>query len=155
MFEDKSDCPHKNTTAMKNIPHMPIPSIADPGMDGAAMKSFVRRHFEDFVNRKNSSAAFHNFSQDFLDHDGPMGPVAGPKAAQEMMEDAYRKWPDLHVEVLDSISEADKVMVRNRWTGTDSVSGKRCEFHGFVLWRFANGKIVERWATLSDPVEIA
>jgi hypothetical protein len=27
-------------------------------------------------------------------------------------------------------------------------------FDGFVLWRFANRKIVERWATLTSPAEI-
>lgn len=98
--------------------------------------------------------ALNNFSQDFLDHDGPAGPVVGPTAAKQMMESAYRKWPDLHVKVMDAICEGDKVMVRNQWTGTDSVSGAKYEFHGFVLWRFANGKIVERWATLTDPMEV-
>ena len=118
------------------------------------MKLFVRQHFDDFVNHKRSSVALQNFSQDFLDHDGPAGPVAGPEAARQMMEGAYRKWPDLQVEVLDAICDGDKVMVRNQWTGTDAVSRIKCEFHGFVLWRFANGKIVERWATVSDPQEV-
>jgi predicted ester cyclase len=118
------------------------------------MKAFVRRHFEDFVNLKKSSVAMQNFSEDFLDHDGPAGPVAGPEAARRMMEGAYQKWPDLHVEVLDGICEGDKVMVRNQWMGTDAASGRKCEFHCFVLWRFANGKIVERWATLSEPEDI-
>jgi predicted ester cyclase len=142
-------------TTMNKAKALPIPSQADPGLSGEAMKEFVRRHFDDFVNRKLSAAALQNFSPDFLDHNGPTGPVAGPVAAKQMMEGAYRKWPDLHVEVLDAICEGDKVMVRNSWTGTDSSTGKKFEFHGFVLWRFANGKIVERWATLSDPQESA
>jgi len=66
-------------------------------MSVEAMKDFVRRHFEDFVNRKRSTVAFQNFSPDFLDHDGPTGPVTGPEAAVNMMEGAYRKWPDLNV----------------------------------------------------------
>jgi predicted ester cyclase len=131
------------------------PQNEHPGLSPEEMKAFVRRHFEDFVNLKKSTVALQNFSQDFLDHDGPAGPLVGPEAARQMMEGAYRKWPDLHVEVLDAICEGDKVIVRNRWTGTDAASGTKSEFHGFVLWRFANGKIVERWATLSDPVEIA
>jgi ketosteroid isomerase-like protein len=133
---------------------LPVPAHADPGMSPGAMKAFVRAHFEDFVNRKMSMVALKNFSADFLDHDGPAGPVAGPEAARQMMEDAYRKWPDLRVEVLDCLCEGDKVVVRNRWTATDSASGKKYEFHGFVLWRFAQGKIVERWATLTDPEEV-
>ena len=42
-------------------------------------------------------------------------------------------------------------MVRNLWRGTDVATGDKIEFHGFVLWRFANGKIVERWATVTPP----
>jgi predicted ester cyclase len=134
-------------------PALPVPEQAEPGLSGEAMKAFILRHFDEFVNRKDSSVALENFSADFLDHDGPTGPVVGPVASKQMMEGAYRKWPDLHVEVLEAISEGDKVMVRNQWTGTDSVSGKKFEFHGFVLWRFAHGKIVERWATITDPQE--
>jgi predicted ester cyclase len=44
-------------------------------------------------------------------------------------------------------------MVRNIWTATDRTTGHRIGFRGFVLWRFANGKIVERWATLTPPGE--
>ena len=118
------------------------------------MKSFVRNHFEDFVNRKKSEVALTNFSQDFLDHDEPGGPAVGPIAAKRMMEGAYQRWPDLRVEVQDILAEENKVMVRNQWTATDLPSGKKIEFHGFVLWRFKNRKIVERWATLSSPQEI-
>ena len=134
--------------------HLPVPASADPGLDPVAMKEFVRRHFDDFVNRRQSDAALRNFSPDFLDHDGPDGPVLGPEAAMRMIEGAYRRWPDLRVAVLDALSEGDKVMVRNQWTGTDAGTGRQIEFHGFVLWRFARGKIVERWATITEPQEL-
>ena len=68
-----------------------------------------------------------------------------------MMESAYRLWPDLHVSVEDILAEGDKVMVRNRWSATNQSTGRRIQFKGFVLWRFANRKIVERWATLTPP----
>ena len=29
------------------------------------------------------------------------------------------------------------------------------QFHGFVLWRFQDGKIAERWATVTPPAEEA
>jgi len=115
------------------------------------MKRFVHDHFEDFVNRKKSHVALRNFSSDFIDHDEPGGPAIGPEAAKTMMESAYQRWPDLQVTIEDMIAEGDKVMVRNSWTATEATSGQRIEFHGFVLWRFANGKIVERWATVTPP----
>jgi predicted ester cyclase len=68
-----------------------------------------------------------------------------------MMEAAYKKWPDLHVTVEDILAEDDKVAVRNTWHATESATGQKIEFHGFVLWRFAHGKIVERWATITTP----
>jgi predicted ester cyclase len=128
----------------------PVPAKAAPGLTLEEMKQFVRRHFDDFVNRKVSDVALKNFSDDFLDHDEPGGAVVGPLAAKTMMEQAYQRWPDLHVEVEDILAEGDKVMVRNVWTATEKSTGK-ITFSGFVLWRFANCKIVERWATLTPP----
>ena len=132
---------------------LPVPAKADPGFSLEEMKQFVRRHFDDFVNRKMFDAALRNFSEDFLDHDEPGGPVIGPLAAKTMMENACRRWPDLHVEVEDILAEGDKVMVRNVWTATEQPGGRKIQFHGFVLWRFANRKIVERWATITPPQE--
>lgn len=133
---------------------LPVPATADPGFNLEEMKTFVRNHFDDFVNRKRSDVALKNFSDDFLDHDEPGGAVVGPLAAKTMMEHAYQIWPDLHVEVEDVLAEGDKVMVRNVWTATEKSGGKKIQFRGFVLWRFANRKIVERWATLTPPQEL-
>jgi predicted ester cyclase len=133
---------------------LPVPAQADPGLTPEEMKSFVRKHFDDFVNRKQSDVALKNFSEDFLDHDEPGGAVAGPLAAKTMMEHAYQIWPDLHVRVEEILAEGDKVVVRNVWTATEKSSGKKIRFSGFVLWRFAHRKIVERWATLTPPTEI-
>jgi predicted ester cyclase len=131
-----------------------VPPKADPGLSLEEMKSFVRNHFEDFVNRKKSEVALHNFSDDFVDHDEPGGIAVGPEAAKTMMEGAYQRWPDLQVEVEDIIAEGDKVVVRNSWHATDLATGHKIEFHGFVLWRFAHGKIVERWATITPPKSV-
>ena len=128
-----------------------VPPKADPGLSLEEMKLFVRNHFEDFVNRKKSEVALVNFSADFYDHDEPGGVAIGPHAAKSMMEGVYAKWPDLQVTVDDILAEGDKVVVRNTWRGTDSQTRRPFEFHGFVLWRFANREIVERWATITPP----
>jgi predicted ester cyclase len=133
----------------------PIPVKSEPGLTLEQMKTFVRSHFEDFVNRKKPEVALVNFSADFFDHDEPSGPQVGPEAAITMMKAAYQRWPDLHVTVEDILAEGDKVMVRNTWRATEAASGKKIEFHGFVLWRFANKKIVERWATLTPAKEVS
>jgi predicted ester cyclase len=112
-------------------------------------KQLVIGHFEDFVNHKDLAAIDRNMTENFLDHDGPAGKPAGRDADRDMMAAMHALIPDLHVDVQDAIAENDKVVVRNLWTGTNSRTGERIEFHGFVLWRIENGKIAERWATVT------
>ena len=117
----------------------------------AQMKQFVREHFEDFVNKRNAAVIRKNMTPDFYDHDGPGGKPAGVDGDEEMMMATYKSIPDLRVTIEDMIAEGDKVMCRNIWRGRDSASGKRIQFHGFVLWRFEGNRIAERWATVTPP----
>jgi predicted ester cyclase len=52
------------------------------------------------------------------------------------------------------IAEDDRVVCRNRWEATNSTTGRRIEFHGFVEWRFEGDRIAERWAAVTAPEEI-
>jgi ketosteroid isomerase-like protein len=110
-------------------------------------------HFEDFVNKKDLGAIDRNVADDFIDHDGPGGATADRQADRLMMGKMQGLFPDLRVEVKDSVAQGDKVVVRNLWTGTDARTGQRMECHGFVMWRIAGGKIVERWATVTPMQE--
>src|SRR5215472_6420361 len=116
------------------------------------MKQFVRDHFEDFVNKRNAGIIRKNMTSDFHDHDGPGGKPTGADGDEQMMVNMYNSMPDLHLTIEDMIAEGDKVVCRNIWRWTDS-SGKKMQFHGFVLWRFDGDKIAERWATVSPPAE--
>jgi predicted ester cyclase len=117
--------------------------------DLEANKRFVVKHFDDFVNGRDLDAIDRNMSVDFIDHDGPGDKRVGPSEDRAMMAQMQRSIPDLRVEVRDVVAEGDRVVVRNVWTGTDPRSGARSEFHGFVMWRLAGGKIAERWATVT------
>jgi predicted ester cyclase len=117
------------------------------------MKQFVRQHFEDFVNRRNAAVIRKNMTADFLDHDGPGGKPAGIEGDEQMMIVMYQNMPDLRVTVEEMIAEDDKVVCRNIWRWTDKASGKKMQFHGFVLWRFDGNQIAERWATVTPPAE--
>jgi predicted ester cyclase len=117
------------------------------------MKQFVREHFEDFVNRRNAAVIRKNMTSDFFDHDGPGGKPTGVEGDEKMMTGMYASMPDLHLTIEDIIAEGDKVVCRNIWRWTDKSSGKKMQFHGFVLWRFEGGKIAERWATVTSPAE--
>jgi predicted SnoaL-like aldol condensation-catalyzing enzyme len=123
------------------------------GMTHSEMKAFIRNHFEEFVNRKNLFIGEVNFAPSFVDHgaDVPPGLTPGPAGAIQYVGAALKKVPDLKVVIEDLIAEDDKVVVRNRWTGTDAASIQRLEFSGIVIWKIANRQIVERWAYLEAP----
>jgi predicted ester cyclase len=117
-------------------------------------KRLVIGHFEDFVNGRDLGAIERNMSPDFLDHDGPAGKPTGRDGDRAMMQAMHALMPDLRVEVIDAVAEGDKVVVRNRWTATNSRTGAKIEFHGFVMWRVQDGRIVERWATVTPMHEL-
>jgi len=119
------------------------------------MKQFVRQHFEDFVNRRNAAVIRKNMTPDFYDHDGPGGKPTSVDGDEQMMIAMYKSMPDLHLTIEDMIAEGDKVMCRNVWRWTDTASGKRKQFRGFVLWRFEGERIAERWATVTPPADEA
>src|SRR5215469_2790815 len=117
------------------------------------MKQRVRNHFEDFVNNRNSGVIHKNMTPDFYDHDGPGGKSTDAKGDELMMTAMYKSMPDLHLSIEDILAEGDRVVCRNIWRWTDPSSGRRMQFHGFVLWRFEGDKIAERWATVTTPAQ--
>ncbi len=117
------------------------------------MKQTIRDHFEDFVKRRNAAVIHKNMARDFYDHDGPGGKPTGVDGDEQMMLSMYKAMPDLHLTIEDLIAEGDKVVCRNIWRWTDRASGRKMQFHGFVLWRFEGDKIAERWATVTSPDE--
>jgi len=116
-------------------------------------KQFVTKHFDDFVNRQDLDVAYKNFAPEFVDRgsDVPPGMPPGPEGAKQYVGGALKKVPDLKVVIEDIIAEDDRVVVRNRWHGTDT-QGRKLHFSGIVIWRIAHRQLVERWAYL-EPIK--
>jgi predicted ester cyclase len=91
-------------------------------MTAEEAKTFVRHHFEDFVNRQDLSAADRNFAADYQEHgvDVPRGLPPGPSGPREYLAAAFHRFPDIHVTIEDILAEGDRVVVRNRWRATDA-----------------------------------
>jgi predicted ester cyclase len=125
----------------------------ETGMSLEEMKTFIRDHFEQFVNRKNLAIADVNFAAGFVDHgaDVPPGTPPGPAGAKLYVGSALKRFPDMTVTIEDIIAEGDRVVVRNLWRATNPVTGQRIQFAGIVIWRIAHRQIVERWAYLESP----
>lgn len=117
------------------------------------MKQIVRNHFEDFVNKRKPEVIRTNMSPDFFDHDGPGGKPTGVEGDEKMMRQMYELMPDLNLSIEEMIAEGDKVVCRNTWRWTDKTTGRKMQFHGFVMWRFEADKIAERWAAVTPPSE--
>lgn len=70
--------------------------------------------------------------------------------------------PDRKVEIVDMISEGDKVVVRCRTTGTNSggfpwlgatANGGKIEIEWISIYRLENGKVVEHWG-INDGITL-
>ena len=76
----------------------------------------------------------------------------GIEAFRRHAESVTEAFPDLSFDVQDMIAEDDKVMVRLVLTGTHDgpsmgfePTGQEVTFSSIVVYRFEDGKIVERW----------
>ena len=126
------------------------------GLTATEMKEFVRRHWEEFINRRNLDIADVNFAPEYEEHgaDAPPDMPLGPAGPKEYVRELHRRFRGLHVEILDLIAEDDRVVARNRWTGIEATSGVEHEWSGIVIWRIAHRQFVERWAHVQSPQPI-
>jgi predicted ester cyclase len=108
---------------------------------------------ERFVNQRKAAVIRKSLTADFYDHDGPGGKPTGVDGDEQMMIAMYKSMPDLHVTIEEMVAEGDKVMCRNIWRFTDTASRQKMQFQGFVLWRFEEERIAERWATVTSPLK--
>ncbi|MFG3349044.1 ester cyclase [Streptomyces sp. NPDC048018] len=74
----------------------------------------------------------------------------GAAALKQVWEVLLRAYPDLHVAVEETIAEGDKVVTRNRVTGTHlgeyrglQPTGRTVDYSEIFVFRFAGGRIVE------------
>ncbi|MFN7945698.1 MAG: ester cyclase [Blastocatellia bacterium] len=120
-------------------------------------KALVRRQFEELINRRNLSVVEQDIAGDFVDHEAPTGTPPGPVWVKHWIRTLLQVVPDLHVTIEDIFAEDDRVVVRNTWRGTHTgfflglaPTGRKFVLKGIVIWRIADGRLKERWATLDQ-----
>jgi predicted ester cyclase len=117
-------------------------------------KEFVIRHFE-AINRRDIQAVLGNMLPSLYDHELDGDHIRDIEEGAKRLQALMLQIPDLSVDVRDVIAEDDIVIVRGVWSGTERDSGKKLEFHGFVQWRIVDGKLAERWATVTPVAEVS
>lgn len=84
----------------------------------------------------------------------PIG-VSGAQALKLVFTTLHRAYPDLHVHVEDMIAEDDKVVTRNRVTGTQlgeymgiAPTGKSVTYNEIFIFRYRDGRVIETWGVV-------
>ncbi len=133
----------------------PLEVTGDPG-DPETNKAIVQRMIDEVMNQQNMGVIDEVFAADYLMHDPAAWPmeVKGPEGFKQwagMMLEPY--FSDSHTSA-DLIAEGDKVAVYWTWSGTHTgefmgipPTGRQIAITGITIHRFANGELVESWAS--------
>jgi predicted ester cyclase len=117
-------------------------------------KAIARRHFEEFWTKGELGVADEIYAPGAVGHCGNLPDQTGyPECEKELVRQDRVAFPDGTATVEDQIAEADKVLTRWRFRGTNtsplygnSASGQEVSVSGFHVHRIVDGKIVEIWA---------
>ena len=119
----------------------------------ARNKAISARYFEAW-NKADCDLVERTFAADFVIHDpaSPMPVFMGPEGVKGRIR-AYRQAiPDLRIEILDRIAEADKVVTRWRLFGTHQGVfegapglGAAVSVTGTTVHRIEADRIAEQW----------
>ncbi|MFJ7305246.1 ester cyclase [Streptomyces sp. NPDC099088] len=121
--------------------------------DTTANKELIRRVFEDVIPAGDTATMRSLVAPEWVDHDPLPGQPAGLDGAAYVVSTMHAAHPDLHFIIDDLICESDRVVIRWTLRGTNTgpmlgrpATGQPVELAAVVIFRIANGLIVERWA---------
>jgi steroid delta-isomerase-like uncharacterized protein len=111
--------------------------------------------FEELWNKRRTETIDRLLTDDVIVHglvDEQGNEIRGPSEFKKFFLQFTKAFPDIHVEVADTISEGDKIAARCIVTGTHRGdilgvpgSDKPVRFAGVAILRIKDGKIVEAW----------
>ncbi|HTL08765.1 MAG TPA: ester cyclase, partial [Chitinophagaceae bacterium] len=118
-------------------------------------KKVIRHYLLDIFNGKKLSQLSEVFPEKFVRHDLNDSSDNWLTVAdqQKRLADLFRAFPDFYYTIGDMVAEADRVVVRAVWHGTQKDTfmkipslGKRVDgISEIIFYRLEHGKIVERW----------
>jgi steroid delta-isomerase-like uncharacterized protein len=113
-------------------------------------KAVAARVFEEIFNQGRFEAADEIYAPDFINHG--LHHDAGLKQDQAAAQWEKTVCPDLHMSILQSLAEGDKVTVVWIARGTQTArlgwlppTGALVELRGISVWRIADGRIHDEW----------
>ena len=122
-------------------------------------KAMLKRIFSG-LNKGNFNVIDELFAEDFVDRYPVPGETPNKEGFKIATASLRKTSPDMHWGLEDIIAEGDKVAYRFIMQGTDKggyggmpPTGKKVDFAGVGILRFANGKVIERW-TIGDSMTL-
>ncbi|QJY45507.1 ester cyclase [Pseudonocardia broussonetiae] len=124
-------------------------------MAGAtANAELVRRIFQEVIPAGDADTVRGLFTPDWVDHDPLPGQPPGRDGAAYVVSTMHTAHSDLRFTVDDLVAVADRVVVRWTLRGIHTgpmlgrpATGRPVELAAIVIFRFAGGRIAERWAS--------
>lgn len=118
----------------------------------ATPDSVVRTWFEELWNQGKEDTMDRLFAPDGIAHGlGGGAAMRGPDGYRPFYRAFREAFPDVHVEVLRTVTEGEMVTTHCRVTGTHrgqamgAPTGKSVDFSGMTIVRVRDGKIIEAW----------
>jgi steroid delta-isomerase-like uncharacterized protein len=114
-------------------------------------KAIVKRIVQEIWNGRNLALADELISLDYVDNVAGSSTPVGPEGFKDAVNGVRDAFPDFAITINDMISEGDKVALVWTFIGTHkgelmgiAPTEKLIEFDGIYLYRFKDGKLVER-----------
>lgn len=130
-------------------------AMTAPGTVTEANKAVVQQLFDRVWNERDLDFADEIVAADVIDNNPAPGAAPGIEGLKERVRLDDAAFTDYRMYVDSMIAEGDLVAVRLSWTGTHTgtfgpfeATGKAVKGSGITVFRFKDGKIVERWAAL-------
>jgi steroid delta-isomerase-like uncharacterized protein len=123
-------------------------------MSAETNKALIRRWIEEAINKQNLALVDELFTSDYVNHYFPPGLPQGPEGEKIFSSGFFTAFPDGQMIIENLLAEGDEVAVRWIYSGTHTGSfmnlpptGKPFSAQGVNIFRIANGKIAENWAS--------
>jgi predicted ester cyclase len=110
----------------------------------------ARTALEEVCARGDLVRARELYAGDFIDHVNALE-FRGQEGIARSVAMYRALFPDLRIDVVDQVSEGDRVV--SRWVLQGTHRGRRVTLPGITISRFENGKIAEDW-TASDNLTL-
>lgn len=115
-------------------------------------KALVHRFYEEFCNKGDLKVADEIVLANYAEHENVLGAISGRDGLKQFVTATLTAFPDFHFTIEDVIAEGNKVTVRLTARGTHRgplgdipPTGKQVANTAIVMFRMADGMIVERW----------